>query len=278
MSAQSNWAVITGASSGIGAAIVRRLAKHEPDLYCLAVGRRSATLEEARQLAVSAASNGKSDRVHVVAADVSTPDGISKIVSALPHNASVKYLIHNAGMLGPIAPLAEIERSTWHQVVATNLEAPLFLTQALIPHLRRYINETGAKPRILNVSSGAALNAYEGWGPYCVTKAGLNMMYRCFSVELLHHDILVGSVRPGVVDTDMQVQIREYEGDQFPAQQKFVDLHKGGQLESPDKVATYFHWLLSKIGDDEFGNEEWDIRVSSKNDSRWNEFLSESGY
>lgn len=277
MSVQSNWAVITGAGSGIGAAILRRLAKHEPDLNCLAVGRRSAKLQEARQLAISAASNGKSDRVHVVAADVSSPDGISTIVSALPPNASVKYLIHNAGMLGPIAPLAEIERSSWHQVVATNLEAPLFLTQALIPQLKKYFSETGSKPRILNVSSGAALNAYEGWGPYCVTKAGLNMMYRCLSVELLHHDILVGSVRPGIVDTDMQVQIREYEGDHFPAQQKFFDLHKGGQLESPDKVATYFHWLLSKIGDDEFGNEEWDIRASSKNNSRWNDYLSEGG-
>ena len=99
--------------------------------------------------------------------------------AALPSNASVKYLIHNAGMLGPIAPLTDIDRSTWHQIVATNLDAPLFLTQAFLPHLKRCANDDNSKTkaRVLHMSSGAATSAYVGWGPYCVTKAGLQMMY-----------------------------------------------------------------------------------------------------
>ena len=103
-----------------------------------------------------------------------------------------------------------VDRESWGNVVATNLEAPLFLTQALIPNLKLSAAE-GDKPRVLNVSSGAAVNSYEGWGPYCITKAGLNMMYRCLSVELSHIGILVGSVRPGVVDTPMQDSVRAFD-------------------------------------------------------------------
>ena len=218
------------------------------------------------------------NRVRTVNADVSTPEGVTAIVTALPPDACVKYLIHNAGLLGPIAPLAEVDRETWRQVVATNLEAPLFLTQALIPQLKRCADGEGCgkKARILHVSSGAAHGSYEGWGPYCVTKAGLNMMYRCLAAELSRHNILVGSVRPGVVDTPMQVQIRTFDGppENFPAHYRFLCLKEGGKLESPDNVAMYFHWLLSRISDDEFGIEEWDIRNSNNNDSRWMEFRS----
>ena len=95
---------------------------------------------------------------------VSTPEGITQIVSALPKDASVKYLIHNAGLLGPIGPLLDIERSTWNKVIATNLDAPLFLTQALLPHLKRCSDEKegGTKARVLHVSSGAAHSSLLG--------------------------------------------------------------------------------------------------------------------
>jgi benzil reductase ((S)-benzoin forming) len=270
MSATSaSWAVITGASAGIGAACLRRIAQYEPNLNCLAVGRRLNKLQEAKQLA------GGDERVHLVAADVSTSEGIATIVSALPANASVKYLIHNAGLLGPIAPLAEIDRDVFRQVMATNLEAPLFLTQALLPHLKRCASETNTKARILHVSSGAAHSSYEGWGSYCVTKAGFNMMYRCLATELAHDNILVGSVRPGVVDTPMQNHIREFKGpsNHFPARSKFLNLHESGKLENPENVAAYFHWLLSDVIDEEYVSEEWDIR-NSTSDTRFDAFRS----
>lgn len=173
---KSQWAVVTGGSSGIGAAIIERLILQEPSLCCLAIGRRSP-----QHFAFS----GATDRIRRVSADISTPDGISAIVLALPEDACVKYLIHNAGLLGPIAPLSECDRSAWCQIVETNLSAPLFLTKALIPQLNRCSGDdnSGAKARVLHVSSGAAHTPYVGWGPYCVTKAGLYMMYRCLSMD-----------------------------------------------------------------------------------------------
>ncbi|KAL3796436.1 hypothetical protein HJC23_004233 [Cyclotella cryptica] len=278
MNASNNvkWVVITGGSSGIGAALLRRLVRCEPTLNCLAVGRRLEKLElTCKQAFVGAEVKMSPDRLKIVAADISTSEGISSVVSSLPPGAPVKYLIHNAGVLGPIAPLVDIDRESWRQVVATNLEAPLFLTQALMPNLKQCVAD-GEKARVLHVSSGAAMNSYEGWGPYCITKAGLNMMYRCLSTELYHRGILVGSVRPGVVDTPMQDIVRGYDGpiENFPSLRKFRELHDCGKLESPDTVATYLHWLLSELSDEEFSSEEKDIR-NSRGDSRWERFLAE---
>ncbi|KAL7525307.1 hypothetical protein ACHAWF_001302 [Thalassiosira exigua] len=276
------WAVITGGGTGIGAAIYRRLLRREPDLRCLAVGRRLPQLEESRRRAISGLSGAEDgdERARVVSADVATPEGVAAVASALPENARVKYLIHNAGLLGPIAPLAEIDRATWRNVVETNLDGPLFLTQALLPHLTRCGAEGRAKARVLHVSSGAAKSAYVGWGPYCATKAGLHMMYRVLSAELSESEegeggVLVGSVRPGVVDTPMQDDVRGFEGpeEHFPTSKKFRDLRETGRLEKPEEVAAYFHWLLSAVDDEEFVAEEWDFR-DSKEDARWKEFCA----
>lgn len=101
------------------------------------------------------------------------------------------------------------------------------------------------------------------------------MMYRCLSTELSQHDVLVGSVRPGVVDTPMQDEVRGFDGpsEHFPMASKFHTLHESGKLEQPDNVAAFFHWLLSGVGDEEFCAEEWDIR-NSKDDARLKEFSS----
>lgn len=158
--------------------------------------------------------------------------------------------------------------------MATNLEAPLFLTQALIPHLKRCLAEEGAtKPRVLHVSSGAAETEFEGLGAYCISKAGLKMMYKVLAAELLRNNIaVVGSVRPGVVDTPMQNTARESD---FPFMKYFRDLHANGELDSPNNVAKYFHWLLTEVDDEEFSKDEWDFYLPTfKEDIRWKEYRS----
>ena len=172
----------------------------------------------------------------------------------------------------------DIDRSSWEKIIATNMSAPLFLTQALLPQLKRCAElEDKKKARVLHISSGAAKSAYCGWGPYCVSKSGLNMMYRCLALEL-SREILVGSMRPGVVDTDMQLPIREFAGPDgtFPMKAKFVDLHKNGQLERPENVARYCHYLLSSVGGEEFIADEFDIRNDKANEN-WLRYQSKDG-
>lgn len=107
-------------------------------------------------------------------------------------------------------------------------------------------------------------------------QSGLNMMYRCLALELSRDNVLVGSLRPGVVDTDMQVPIREFAGpkDTFPMKSKFIDLHKDGKLETPENVARYCHYMLSSVDGEEFIVDEFDIRNDKANEN-WLRFQSE---
>ncbi|EJK46403.1 hypothetical protein THAOC_34926 [Thalassiosira oceanica] len=264
-------AIVTGGGSGIGAALVTRLATAEPNLMVVAIGRTNSKLD-AMRLSMP---EEERRRILTVQADISTAEGVASIVSSIPASP-IKYLVHNAGLLGPISPLADIDRTTWDAIVATNLSAPLFLTQALLPQLKQCVDMDAKKARVLHISSGAAKSAYCGWGPYCISKSGLNMMYRCLALELSRENILVGSLRPGVVDTDMQLPIREFAGpeDTFPMKSKFISLHKDGKLESPKNVAWFCHYLLSSVDEEEFIADEFDIRNEKANE-KWLRYQSE---
>uniref|UniRef100_A0A7S4JEB1 Short-chain dehydrogenase n=1 Tax=Odontella aurita TaxID=265563 RepID=A0A7S4JEB1_9STRA len=245
--------IVTGGGTGIGAALSRRLAARGPVLI---VGRRLGPLEETR----------KSDphgNIRIVAADVSTAEGRDAVLDAVAGKELVSALVHNAGMLEPVMPLAEVGAKEWRNAISTNLDAPLFLTQAVLPRMSR-------GGRILHISSGAAKSAYEGWGAYCVSKAGLNMMYRVLAKELEPRGIYVGSVRPGVVDTPMQDHVREADERVFPMLAKFLTLKESGSLMKPADTARFVDWLLNGVDGEEFSAQEWDIRETDR--QRWADF------
>ena len=231
-------AVVTGAGSGIGRAMAHALA--ERGLEVLVVGRRKGPLEET--------CGGVAGGLRPVAADVADPAGRARVVEATA-GAPVRCLIHNAGVLEPIGPLAQVALEEWRHAQAVNVEGPLFLTQLLLGQL--------AGGRVLHVSSGAAHAPYAGWGSYCTTKAALHMLYRLLRDELGERDIAVGSLRPGVVDTPMQALIRRQPPERFPAVQRFLELHAGGRLERPEEVAAFTAWLLLDVPAAEFSADEW---------------------
>lgn len=236
-------AIVTGAGTGIGRALVLELARNR-NLTVLGVGRR---LQKLQETAIY-----YPERIKVVAADISTNEGRQRILKAIPEDTAVNYLVHNAGVLTPVKPLAQITLEEWRQHMAINVEGPLFLTQLLLPKLRR--------GRILHISSGAAHNPYEGWGAYCTSKAALYMIYQVLREELKTSGIQIGSVRPGVVDTPMQDQVRLASEEVFPNLQKFISLKENNQLIHPKDVAELLTKLLLDTSDEEFSAEEWDLR------------------
>lgn len=133
------------------------------------------------------------------------------------------------------------------------MEAPLFLTQTLLPLF-------APNARVLTISSGAAHRPLRGWGAYCATKAGAYMLYQLLAEELRDRDIAVGSLRPGVVDTPMQDHIRELSPADFPAVERFRALKAEGGLVDPSDVALFARRLLMLNDRARFSSGEWDIR------------------
>jgi benzil reductase ((S)-benzoin forming) len=245
----SDLAVITGAGSGLGRALASELSRRGLEL--MLVGRRHEPLEQTRQ---ALAGPGE-----CVAADVASVDGRAAIAERVGERP-VRFLVHNAAVLAPVGPLAQIELEAWRYAMAVNLEAPIFLTQALLPRLRG--------GRVLHISSGAAHGPLAGWGAYCISKAGLFMAYQVMREELSQERVRVGSLRPGVVDTPMQSFIREQDVTRFPSVERFRELKAGGQLRAPEEVARFVAGVLLESSEEEYEAEEWEIS-NPRHGERW---------
>ncbi len=233
--------IVTGGGSGIGRSICHILA--ENGFKVLTVGRRKNKLIETQKSFPA--------EIEILQADISNKSDRAKIVEKIT-GKRVEFLIHNAAILGEITKLENITIAEWRKVMTINVEAPLFLTQQLLP----YLNEG----RILNISSGAAHYAIKGWGAYCTSKAALLMIYNLLKEELQEKKIKIASMRPGIVNTEMQGFIREADVDKMPHLQKFHDLYNEKKMESSERVARFVYWILTGTNDEDFSINEWDIR------------------
>jgi NAD(P)-dependent dehydrogenase (short-subunit alcohol dehydrogenase family) len=178
---------------------------------------------------VATAIDPEGRRVLVVAGDVSQPQVGERLVeAALQRFQQLDGLINNAGVLQPIAPIAEAAPKEWAYNVNVNLFGPFYLTHYALAALRR------RRGRVINVSSGAAVNATEGWSAYCAAKAALNHFTRVLAAE--EPDVVALSFRPGVVDTAMQAEIRNEGAAGMPADsyRRFVHYHEQGELLPPE--------------------------------------------
>lgn len=236
----SEYAIVTGAGTGLGRAIALRLSA--AGFPVLGVGRRVEPLE--------ALADEAQERVYTVSADLGRPEGRQAVADALGAGDRVRFLVHNAGVLEPVGPLAQVSLKDWRYNQAINVEAPLFLTQLLLPQLKG--------GRVLHISSGAAHRSIPGWGAYCTSKAALHMLYMVLRDELAEQDIAVGSLRPGVVDTPMQALIREQPRERFPAVERFRQLKATGALHDPDAVAAFVLHLLTAVDTEAFRAQEWE--------------------
>lgn len=235
-------ALITGAGTGIGRSLALNLIGRGCDV--LAIGRRPALLES-----LAAEHPG---RVTVLPLDIAAEDAPQRILAALGERAP-HLVVHNAAALDPAGPLATLDRAAFRAHLDTNLTAPLFVTQSLLPRLP-------AGARVLHVSSGAAHHALNGWGPYCVSKAALHMLTQCWNAELTDRGVLVGSARPGVVDTPMQATIRDLTPEAFPDVESFRRLKSDGALLPPETVARFLAWMLLDADEEQFAGAERDVR------------------
>lgn len=183
--------LITGASRGIGAATARRFAALGAKLGL--AGRPSPALE-----AVARETGGT-----LIPCDVAVAAEVSAAVAAMVRaHGRLDVLINNAGMIEPIALLAEADPDTWGQQIDVNLKGVFHGLRAALPVM---LSQGGGT--ILTIGSGAAYNALEGWSGYCASKAGAIMLTKAAHLEA-GDTVRVLSLSPGTVATDMQRAIK----------------------------------------------------------------------
>jgi len=234
--------VITGGSRGIGAALAQALASKNQAV--LIIGRDETALQSIAAV---------SPYINILCANVASSTGRDAIISYLEATPNIQGLIHNAGSIEPIQPMRNLDEKDWQALMSLNLDAPFFLTQKLYDKL--------LGGRVLHISSAAAHFPVTGWAPYCVSKAGLSMLTRCWQSEC--PEIASASVMPGIVDTTMQAVIRESENLEPEKQHFFQDLKNKNRLVSSETVAAFLSWLLLDIDKARYVSHEWDIYDTS---------------
>ncbi|KAF2226478.1 hypothetical protein BDZ85DRAFT_256226 [Elsinoe ampelina] len=212
--------IVTGASRGIGLAAAHFLLKQKHNL--VVVARSRGPLDELKQQ--------YGDQVQVLAGDLSDfslgPKALDLATSTWNR---LDGLILNHGVLDPVKRVAQADPEEWRKCFDINFFSYVASVKACLPALRE------TKGKIVLCSSGASQSPYSTWGAYGATKAAINHLAATLSVE--EPDVTTISLRPGVVDTEMQRAIREQHSESMDkkAADHFANLHGTGKLLKPEQ-------------------------------------------
>ena len=187
-------AVITGASRGIGADTARFFAAHGASVILAA---RSTDQTEALAAEIGA-------KAKAVACDVADPAAVEAAIAACEAEfGRFDILVNNAGIIEPIGRIEDLSPADYGRVIDVNLKGVFNGLHSALPRMVKQ----GAGV-IVNISSGAAASALEGWPHYCSSKAGVLSLTRCAERENQESPVRVVGLSPGTVATEMQVQIK----------------------------------------------------------------------
>jgi benzil reductase ((S)-benzoin forming) len=225
----SHLVFISGASSGIGAALAR--AVPEADARVVNISR------------------GAAPRTEHFVADLSDPAGWSAVAALFEREMKAFEgdrisFVHCAGTLTPIGPAGAVPAEPYAAQVLLNSAAPQVLGDAFV----RASRDARCECHLVIISSGAASNVYEGWSAYGAGKAAVDQWVRTVGAEQRRAGgrCRVLAVAPGIVETPMQEEIRRTAESAFPDLERFVGFHEDGTLRDADEVAADLWALLER--------------------------------
>lgn len=232
--------IVTGASRGLGAAMAEQLLAPGHTLLCISRGTHDLLQAQASRSGAHLAQwpRDLADAPHV-AGEV---EAWLRNFDAARFDAAA--LINNAGVITRVGPIDESSTTELSSALRVGLESALLLTAAFLRATRPWQAMRQGRVKVLNISSGLGRRAMAGSTPYCAAKAGMDHFSRAAALDEAHRLATQGagakivSLAPGVIDTDMQSQLRNADAAGFPDQGSFLGLHAAGQLATPREAAA----------------------------------------
>lgn len=213
-------ALVTGASRGIGRAVALAFARE--GAHVIITSRVTGALEE-----LDDEIRSKGGAATLLQLDLRKGDKVDQLGPTIFQRwGRLDILVGNAGMLGPLSPLAHVTEAAWNAVIETNLTANWRLIRTLDPLLQR--SDAG---RAVFVTSGASTGKNAYWGPYAVSKAGLEALVKTYAQEIETTRVRVNLINPGPVRTQMRAKA-------FPGENPET-------LPSPDELTPMFVELVA---------------------------------
>ncbi len=238
--------LLTGASRGMGLAMASQLLRAGHDLVCISRRANDALVAQATEAGVA---------LEQWTMDLTQPEAaaarLAQWLQARGHAGLQSVtLINNAGVIPRLAPLGEIDSADLANALRVGLEAPMLLSGAFL----RATKDWTCTRKILNISSGLSRRAMASSAAYCAAKAGMDHFTRCVALEeaLAPNGARVCSLAPGVIDTDMQVQLRGADAHKFPDVGGFISLKTQGHLTSPEAAAAR---VLAYLARTDYGSQ-----------------------
>ncbi len=235
--------ILTGASRGMGLAMARQLLREGHHLLCIA----RHTPPELAELGGGLCTQWQADLADGAAVAARLDHWLAAHHGARWASAT---LINNAGVIPALVPLSESAPADLAHALRVGLEAPMQLTAAFLGATSGW----SGRRRVLNISSGLGRRAQASQAAYCAAKAGMDHFTRCLALDeaARPNGAKVCALAPGVIDTDMQQQLRGADAAQFPDQGSFARLHASGQLSSPEQAAAR---VLAYLARPDFGEQ-----------------------
>jgi NADP-dependent 3-hydroxy acid dehydrogenase YdfG len=217
--------MITGASSGIGAACARAFAAAGRLILC---ARREARLRDlAEQLDAE---------THVMTFDVRDRASVQANIALLgPAWSKVDVLVNNAGLAAGFGPVLEGDPHDWGRMIDTNVRGLLEVTRAIVPHMA-----SRGRGHVINIGSIAGRETYPNGVVYCASKAAVDRITRGLRMELNGTGVRVSTVDPGAVETEFSVV--RFHGDD----QRADDVYRGMTPLTGDDVAETVVWVADR--------------------------------
>ena len=234
----SHLTILTGASRGMGLAMARQLLRPGHTLLCISRSTHTALAQEAAAQSCTL-EQWEQDLAQAEQAATRLREWLQRTPAGCYGSAT---LINNAGVIPPIAPLSASAPADLAMALRVGLEAPMLLCAAFLGATEGW----GVPRKVLNISSGLGRRPMASQAAYCAAKAGMDHFTRCMALDEAHkpQGARVCSLAPGVIDTDMQVQLRSAAPDAFPDVRNFAQLQSSGMLSSaPEAAARVLAWL-----------------------------------